>query len=615
MAAAARAQLGFCNGSKGDPIFLEDFGSGSGNGPQLPAGTTSYTYTTGVIEDGFYSIMSSTAMNGSSHNSIDHTPDDGNGRLFLVNASFTAGEFYRREVSGLCVNTTFEFTAWVMNVYNAASGSCGGTGIPVDVTFEIWDASETTLLKSGSTGAIDGSATPQWRQFGLVFTTPPGQTSVVLKMKNNGEGGCGNDLAIDDIMFRSCGDTATLTVDGNTGNTFRACADQTPLSVTIEVTVDSGAPHAFQWQESADGEIWTDIPGENGSTLTASGLTADRFYRVKVAEDAANLSNPFCFTLSDAFAVDIVALPDAPIVENNPVILCGNDTVPALVAEVETGQSVRWFDAPSGGVPLFEGASYETEVAGTYYAEAYYEGSGCSGTSRTAVSLQLLEAPRIPGYETETISFCEKDSHILDAGLDGVQYDWQPGGGTQRTFRVTASGTYILTITAANGCTDVKTFEMTAVPIPEIASIVFKDRTVTIEAVPPGDYQYAIGGDGFQDENVFTNVKGGLHTVTVREKNQCGQASQDYFLLVVPAYFTPNGDGFNDLFEIGGFEHIPGTTVDIFDRHGKLICRLDGQRDSWNGTLGGAPLPSDDYWFRLRSPDGSLRTGHFSLIR
>lgn len=615
MAATAHAQLGFCDGSKGDPIFFEDFGTGAGNGPQLPAGTTSYTYTTGMIEDGFYSIMSNTAMNGSSHNSPDHTPDDANGRLFLVNASFTAGEFYRREVNGLCVNTTFEFTAWVMNVYNIGSGSCGGTGIPVDVTFEIWDASETTLLKTGSTGAISGTAAPQWRQFGLVFTTLPGQTSVVLKMKNNGEGGCGNDLAIDDIMFRSCGDTTTLAMDGITGTTYRACADQTPLSVAIDVEVGSGDPHAFQWQDSADGDTWADIPGETGVSLTASGITSDRFYRVKVAEDAANLANPFCYTLSEAFAVEIVALPDAPTAGDNPVIVCGNEAIPALVAEADAGQSVRWFDAASGGTLLSEGTSYETEIAGTYYAEAYYEGSDCPSATRTAVSLQLLEAPRIPGEETETISFCEKDSRILDAGLNGVQYDWQPGGGTQRTFRVTASGTYTLTITAANGCTDVKVFEMTAIPIPEIVSVTAKDRTVTIEAAPPGDYEYAIGADGFQDENTFTNVKGGLHRVTVREKNRCGEASQDYFLLVVPAYFTPNGDGFNDFFEIGGFEHIPGTTVDIFDRHGKLICRLGGHQASWDGSLGGAPLPSDDYWFRLKSPGGETRTGHFSLIR
>ncbi len=38
------AQLGFCSGSKGDPIFHEDFGPSTGTGEALPAGITTYTF-------------------------------------------------------------------------------------------------------------------------------------------------------------------------------------------------------------------------------------------------------------------------------------------------------------------------------------------------------------------------------------------------------------------------------------------------------------------------------------------------------------------------------------------------------------------------------------------
>ena len=50
------AQLGFCTGSKGDPIFHEDFGSGSGTGPALDNGVTNYTYVTQDPQDGQYTI-------------------------------------------------------------------------------------------------------------------------------------------------------------------------------------------------------------------------------------------------------------------------------------------------------------------------------------------------------------------------------------------------------------------------------------------------------------------------------------------------------------------------------------------------------------------------------
>ena len=187
-------QLGFCNGSSGAPIFFENFGSGSTYGPQLPAGVTNYTYVaSGFPQDGQYTLYNRTNLIPNSQNwlySLDHTPDTEpnglNGKCLIVNASNTPGQFYRRVVTGLCSNTTFEFTAWLLNIYNSASGGCTGTGIPINVTFEIWNATETVLLQSGSTGNIAGTSTPNWNQYGLVFTMPTGQSAVVLKMKNNG---------------------------------------------------------------------------------------------------------------------------------------------------------------------------------------------------------------------------------------------------------------------------------------------------------------------------------------------------------------------------------------------------------------------------------------------
>ena len=172
-----QAQLGFCGGSSGDPIFTEDFGSGTTNGPALPPGTTSYNFTTGTPNDGDYTISSTTDY----FNWIDvqdHTPLDTNGKSFIVNASFTAGEFYQRQVSGLCENTTYEFSSWLINLQPTAS--CDGNSIPVNVRFQIWDETDTDLLAQGDTGSIQGSSNASWEQYALVFKTELGQTSVIL---------------------------------------------------------------------------------------------------------------------------------------------------------------------------------------------------------------------------------------------------------------------------------------------------------------------------------------------------------------------------------------------------------------------------------------------------
>ena len=51
-------QLSFCEGDLGDPIFTEDFGTGTMNGPALDTSVTTYTYVDSGPEDGFYTISS-----------------------------------------------------------------------------------------------------------------------------------------------------------------------------------------------------------------------------------------------------------------------------------------------------------------------------------------------------------------------------------------------------------------------------------------------------------------------------------------------------------------------------------------------------------------------------
>ena len=106
------AQLGFCNGNSGDPIFTETFGTGTTQTP-LPAGTTTYTFSSATPNDGFYTVSSSTAF-FDWHDVSDHTEGDSNGKCLIVNADFTAGEFYKTAITGLCENTSYEFSAFLI---------------------------------------------------------------------------------------------------------------------------------------------------------------------------------------------------------------------------------------------------------------------------------------------------------------------------------------------------------------------------------------------------------------------------------------------------------------------------------------------------------------------
>ncbi|NUY80433.1 T9SS type B sorting domain-containing protein [Flavobacterium sp. MAH-1] len=434
------AQLGFCTGSKGEPIFTENFGNGSTYGPALPAGTTTYPFVTGAPNDGQYTLFYHSNLYSTWHYSLDHTPDatnGTNGKMLLMNANATtSGDFYKKTVSGLCINTTFEFSAWLMNVYNPNTNYCGAGQIPINVRFEIWNAAETVLLGSGNTGNIMGSPAPLWQQFALVFTTV-NETSVVLKMKNNGLGGCGNDLAIDDISFSACADLTTVSSPSVAGSTYTTCNN--PTSLELHASTAGGSPYFYQWQTSTDNINWTDIPTATNPTYTTPNLSSLTYFRVRAAQDQANLSNVFCSTLSNVFTIDVLASPN-PATSNGNQTICSNEAIPALSVTPSAGSGVNWYDSSTGGILLQSNSiSYTPTTAGTYYAEAYNLTTNCIASPRTAVTLAIVPLPS--ATISATASVCSGNTATVSfSGTPGAIVTYTVNGGANQTATLNGSG-------------------------------------------------------------------------------------------------------------------------------------------------------------------------------
>ena len=434
------AQLGFCNGSKGQPIFSENFGNGTIYGPALATGITNYNFINGTPNDGQYTLFYRTNLYSTWHYSLDHTPDATNGingKALIVNAdASTSGDFYKRSISGLCINTTFEFSAWLLNVYSPNSGYCGAGEIPINVRFEIWNDTETVLLGSGNTGNIIGTATPIWQQFALVFTTGT-QTSVVLKMKNNGLGGCGNDLAIDDIEFRSCGDLTTITSSSSIGNSYSTCNG--PVSLQFQANTGGSNIHFYQWQSSYDGVNFTDILGANLSTYTTPNISTTTYFRTKVAQDVANLGNDFCSTISNIFTVSIFSTPNNCI-SNGDKTICSNETIPALTVTSDANISVNWYDASSGGNLVQSNSnSYIPTNTGTFYAEGYNVSSNCTSTVRTPVTLAIVALPTASISGTTTI--CTGNSTTINfSGTPNATIIYTIDNGSNQSITLDSTG-------------------------------------------------------------------------------------------------------------------------------------------------------------------------------
>src|ERR1700742_740193 len=112
-----------CSGSLGDPIILQTFGSGSNPGAPLPAGVTNFIYTTDpCANDGYYTILNSSSGCHSDWHNVPHAhTGDPNGYMMLVNASFQPSIFFTQTANGLCPNTTYEFSSYILNLVTLAA--------------------------------------------------------------------------------------------------------------------------------------------------------------------------------------------------------------------------------------------------------------------------------------------------------------------------------------------------------------------------------------------------------------------------------------------------------------------------------------------------------------
>ena len=186
-------------------------------------------------------------------------------------------------------------------------------------------------------------------------------------------------------------------------------------------------------------------------------------------------------------------------------------------------------------------------------------------------------------------------------------------------------GTYEVIVTnLATGCSSLATAIVKAVPMATATARVAEDfvrnQTITITAAGgSGDFEYQLNDGLPQQSNQFTGVFAGEHKITVRDKNGCTEIFLEVFALNYPRYFTPNGDGYHETWNIDSLKEQAEARIYIFDRYGKLLKFITPSTSGWDGTFNGQPLPATDYWFKLLyiGRDGSEKEfkSHFSLKR
>lgn len=292
----------------------------------------------------------------------------------------------------------------------------------------------------------------------------------------------------------------------------------------------------------------------------------------------------------------------------------------------QTGLTVQYSDESGNALTTPLSANFQNTTAWSQRINIRVENADNARCfSETYLDLKVNELPQLSIEEGFVI--CDNEPGLQLSRSEHFDFwQWEDPAGTSISSTaeayLTQEGSYTLTVgELQNGilCTNSYTLTLERSAPPTITTVDFADWSdhnfIEVTATGDGVFEYSIDGEDYQDSNYFPFLKGGVYTVSVRDKAGCGLASTEVVLVDYPKVFTPNGDGYHDYWQVEGIEAFPDAQIFIFDRYGKLLKQLSPQENGWDGSFTNQNLPSADYWFKVDLGNGRIYKNHFTLKR
>ncbi|HRP82288.1 MAG TPA: gliding motility-associated C-terminal domain-containing protein, partial [Flavobacteriales bacterium] len=373
---------------------------------------------------------------------------------------------------------------------------------------------------------------------------------------------------------------------------------------------------------------WTPEPGSGQGTSLVGGLCAGDW--TVVITDAANCDTSVTITINEpvelTVAVDSVAQASCSSASDGAVSITASGGTP--------GHTFSW-TGPNG----FQSTAEDLAgiLPGTYVVQVT-DANGCQTTGTVLVGA-LVSVVADAGPDRDE---CSNVVVVLDGGgsIGASTFQWTDDQGqvlgTTPTYAPgpLPDGTHTFILTVTDGpCSDADTVVVTVLPLP-IADAgddhtIFVEGTVELGGSPAGP-----PGSTFiwQPDSVLNNaaIPNPMATVdattwfflTVVAPNGCTAMDSVLVTVVpevtVPSGFTPNGDGYNDVWELDIADLFPNMEVRIFSRWGEPLFRSVGYRAPWDGKYDGKPVPMGTYYYVIELNDDRFPeplTGPLTVIR
>ncbi|MGY3214762.1 Ig-like domain-containing protein [Mucilaginibacter sp. HD30] len=559
----------------------------------------------------------------------------------------------------LNTNTTYYAEA-VVTASGAVSATRASGAVTVNAATvpDVVVTPPTQTVNPGQTATFTASSTTPGTSFNW-YTTPTGGTSIYTGPVFTTTPVFANNTYYAEAVVDATGiPSATRASGAVTVAITVPDVTVTPPSQSINsgqtatFTASSTIPAtSFNWYTTPTGGS----PIFTGPTFTSPPLSVNTTYYAEAVVDATG--TPSSTRASGVVTINANVVPDVAV--NPPTRNINSGQTATFTASSTTpGTSFKWYSTPTGGSPIFTGATYTSPSVytnTTYYAEAVVTATNTPSASRaTGVVSVTAVSPATPVIATTGTNICPGTTTALTITNPNPDFTvrWYADAGltdlraTGNSFNTTALNAntifYAQSTDPAGNKSAVATVTVTvtappAAPIVTVASVTTSSITFQWSGVAGAvGYQVSTnGGTNFVDVGAGTTYTVmGLQanqsaTVIIRATGACqtglnsaavtGTSSNPFGNdLFIPNAFTPNGDGNNDVVYVYGTA-VKGVNFSVYNQWGELLYRTNVLNSGWDGTYKGRVQPVGVYVYYVEATmdDGQLikKKGTITLLR
>lgn len=366
------------------------------------------------------------------------------------------------------------------------------------------------------------------------------------------------------------------------------------------------------------------------------------------------VTNGPCYRYYDTITINVYDQPTAIVGPDQDLCFETSTLINAVpLTGSATGQWVLSFSSPN--TPTFNSNSASTTVGnmqeGGYYVFHYEATNGTCPVSRDSLIINNHAIP-IAQFTQDTTVVCAgdciqfTDESTIDPSSQITNYYWNIGGKTSNTqnpyicWQNPGSYSAQLIVETNHGCRDTinkpDLITVNTRPLADFNVYLVDDPDISTKIQIQDNSRYATTyfydlGDGntttIQNPEHIYNDSGFYDIMQVVANNDgCTDTLirtifVHILIVYVPNAFTPNGDGFNEVFlpMVSGDD--PNAYLfQVFNRWGQLIYQNQLKGFGWDGTFKGKPCKTDTYVWKLKTKykDGEREkeyTGHVNLMR